>query len=164
MSDRFVFPVASNPTTNFTEALVATASAFTPPFAGTAMNNIGGVPPLNGRRYWIRGIEYLAVENVGLEFDFWASAAGLTDAVASDTFLSRYQFAAANGVQFNGIGLYRYFAWGLELPYYDLDTINTTTPPSLHVAAQNVDTVAKSADAAGAVAVTFWLAPMQTVG
>lgn len=163
MSDRFLYPVVSSPTVNFLDALAAAGSSFTPPFIGTAINNLPGVPPINSRRYLIRGIEYLAMENVGLEFDFWASAAGLTNLVATDTFLGRYQFASANGAQFNSVGLYRYFAWGLDLPYYDADTINTTTSPSLHVAVQNVDTVAKSADVAGAIACTFWLAPMTSV-
>ncbi len=163
MSDRFLYPVVSKPTVNFLDALAAASSSFTPPFIGTAINNLPGVPPLNSRRYLIRGIEYLAMENVGLEFDFWSSAAGLTNVIGTDTFLGRYQFASANGVQFNSTGLYRYFAWGLDLPYRDDDTINTENSPTLHLALQNVDTVAKSGDEAGAVAITVWLVPMTTV-
>lgn len=163
MSDRFVYPVVSRPTVDFLDALAAAANTFQAPFVGGPINNLPGVPPINSRRYFIRGIEYLATENVGLEFDFFSSAAGLTDVIGTDTFLSRYQFASANGVQFNGGALYRYFSWGLDLPYYDAATINTTTSPSLHLAIQNVDTIAKSANAAGAIAVTVWLAPMTSV-
>lgn len=163
MSDHYLFPVQSVPVLNFTEGLLGAANTFQAPFVGGPINNLGGVPPLNGRRYFIRGIEYTAMENVGLEFDFWATATGLTADPATDTFLGRYQFASANGVQFNGTGLWRYMAWDLGLPYFDLDTLNTVTPPTLHVAVQNVDTVAKSAGVPGAIAVTFWLAPMQTV-
>ena len=159
MSSNFLFPVVSLPTVNFTEALLAAATTFTPPFVGTALNNIPGVPPIGSRRFLIRAIEYLCVQQVGLEFDFWGSATGLTNAIATDTFISRYQFASVNGVQFNGTGLYRFYVDGLSIPYLDLDTINSVTPPSLHVAVQNVDTIAKSANAAGAIAVTFWLEP-----
>ncbi len=163
MSDRFIYPVVSKPTVDFLDALGAAANAFQPPFVGGPVNNLPGVPPVNSRRYFIRGIEYLATENVGLEFDFFSSASGLTNVIGTDTFLARYQFASSNGVQFNGTGLYRYFSWGLDLPYYDDDTLNTTTSPSLHVAIQNVDTTAKSAGAPGAITCRFWLTPMTTV-
>ena len=161
MPSNFLFPVVSSPTVNFLEALGAASASFTPPFVGTAMNNLAGVPPIGSRRFFIRVIEYLCVQQVGLEFDFWGSAAGLTNAIATDTFISRYQFASVNGQQFNNTGLFRYYIDGLAIPYYDLDTANSTTPPTLHVAAQNVDTVAKSAGAPGAVNATFWLEPMQ---
>lgn len=161
MSNTFLFPVTSRPTVDFLDALAAAGSSLTPPFAGGPINTLKGLPPINARRFLVRAIEYLAVENVGLEFDFFGSAAGLTDVIGTDTFISRFQFASVNGAQFNATGLYRYYVDGLAIPVLDLDSINTTTPPALHVAVQNVDTVAKTVDAAGAVKVTIWVEPMQ---
>lgn len=159
MASNFLFPVASKGTVNFLEALAATGSTFTPPFVGTAINNLAGVPPSGSRRFLIRAIEYLAMEAVGLEFDFFGSSVGPTANVDTDNFIARYQFASANGVQYAGAGLYRFYVDGLAIPYYDLDTANSVTPPTLHVGVQNVDTVAKSAGAPGAIACTFWLEP-----
>jgi hypothetical protein len=162
MSNTFLHPVQSNPTTQFIEALAAAGSTFTPPFVGSALYNLPGLPPVNSRRYLIRAIEYLCVQDVGLEFDFWNSASGLTNAIATDAFISRFQFGAVNGAQFNGAGLFRFYVDGLAIPYFDADSVlSTTVVPTLHVAVQNVDTVAKSAGAPGAVNATFWLEPMQ---
>lgn len=161
MSNSYLFPVQSRPTTDFLTALAAAGAPLTPPFVGTVVNNIPGLPNVGPKRYLIRGIEYLAVQNIGLEFDFFNSATGLTNAIGTDGFISRYQFAAANGVQFNSTGLYRYYVDGLAIPYIDLDAVNSQVPVLLHVAIQNIDIVAKSADAAGAIQATFWCEPMQ---
>jgi hypothetical protein len=157
----FVHPVPSNPTLHFLEALGAAGSTFTPPFVGGPIYNLPGL--VKGvYRYLIRSIEYLAVEQVGLEFDFWNSATGLTNLVATDSFIARFQFGSVNGQKFNNTGLFRFYIDGLAIPYFDADsTLNANVVPSLHVAVQNVDTVAKSVSPAGAVAVTFWLEPMQ---
>jgi hypothetical protein len=166
MPQSFLYPVNALPTVNFLEALGAAAGFNTPPFVGTAMNNIPGVPAIASRRFLIRAIEYLCVQQVGLEFDFFNSATGLTNVIGTDGFISRFQFATVQGQQFNSValggGLFRFYIDGLAIPYVDLDTINTVNPPTLHVAAQNVDTVAKSAGAGGAVNATFWLEPMQS--
>ena len=165
-----LYPVYSRPAVNFLDALAGTGAPLTPPFAGGPINNLYGLPPWGNRRYLIRAIEYLAepaggqfVGAPGLEFDFWGSAAGLTNVIATDTFISRYQFASVNGVQFNAVGLYRFYVDGLAIPYYDLDTASAIAPPTLHVAVQNVDIVPKAAGAAGAIACTFWVQPMELV-
>lgn len=152
---KMLFPVVSRPAVDFTEALAKVATTLTPPYHGSAINNLYGVPPINSRRFFIRAIGFTAVENIGLEFDFFSGAAG--------GFLGRYQFVIANGWQYNSAGLYEYYVDGLAIPYYDLDTINTVNPPTLHVGIQNIDTTDKSADGAGAVTATFWLEPMQMV-
>lgn len=158
-----LFPVRSDPTVNFLPALAAAGGTLTPPFTGGAINNLYGLPSWGSRWCLVRAISYVAVENIGLEFDFWAKAAGNTGVIGTQAFLSRYQFTKANGVQFNGAGLYNYYVDGLAIPYLDLDTVGSLNPPTLHVAIQNVDTVAKSANAAGAVACTFWVEPMTAV-
>lgn len=152
----FLFPVPTVGTVNFLPALAAASAFGTQPFAGTAINNINGVPPIGSRRFLIRAISWTAVENIGLEFDFFSRAAG-------GQFLGRYQFASVNGAQYNAAGLFNYYVDGLAIPYYDDDTINTVNPPTLHVGVQNIDTVAKSANAAGAVVVVFWLEPQAGV-
>lgn len=160
MPSNFLYPVYAVPTVNFLEALAAASSTFTPPFVGTAMNNLAGVPPIGSRRFLIRAIAYVCAQQVGLEFDFFGSAAGLTNLIGADTFIARYQFASVNGQQFNGAGVYRFYVDGLSIPYYDIDVANSVTPPTLHTAVQNVDTVAKSGGAPGAVNATFWIEPM----
>ncbi len=160
--NNFLFPVISRPTVDFLDALASASGTFAPPYAGTAINNLLGVPKVNSYRFRIRAIEYIAVEQVGLEFDFFGTAAGLTNVVATDTFLSRYPFSSVNGAQYAGAGLFRFYVDGLDIPYVDLDSVNgASVTPALHVGIQNVDTVAKSANAAGAVQATFWLEPVQ---
>ncbi len=161
MSNSFLFPVQSRPTVDFLAALGAASAPFTPPFVGGTVQNLPGLPPVNSRRWILRVIEYLASSDFGLEFDFFATAAGLTASAATDTFVSRYQFAAANGVQFNGTGPFRFYSDGLAIPIVDLDSVNTVNPPLLHVAAQNIDTVAKAASPTDILQVTFWVEPMQ---
>jgi len=147
-------PVPSRPATDFTVALAAAASSLTPPFAGTAIANIPGLPPWGPRRFLIRALSYTAVQRVGLAVDFYARATG--------GFLARYLFASGDLAQLNGAGLYSAYVDGLEIPYADLDTLESVSPPTLHVAVQNADTVAKSADAARAITLTVLVEPMQT--
>jgi hypothetical protein len=158
-----LFPVYTNPLVNFRQALGAAAATFTPPFVGTVIEDLPGVPP--GRSGWflIRAISYLAVENIGLEFDFWATALGMSGVVTTETFLSRYQFASANGAQFAGLGPFHYYVDGLAIPYIDQDHVGSTAPRTLHVSVQNIDTVAKSANNAGMFKATFWLEPMDAI-
>jgi hypothetical protein len=165
MPQSILYPVSSRPTLDFVDALAAASAFSTGPFVGGPIYNIPGVPPIGSRRFLIRAIEYLCVQQVGLEFNFFGSAVGLTDVVATDTFVSRFQFGKANGVQFNKVNvanpLWRFYNDGLAVPYVDLDSVNSQTSPTLHVAVENVDTVAKSAGAAGAVAATFYLEATQ---
>lgn len=148
-----LIPVVSRPTVDFIAGLAAAGGVLTPPFAGSAIYNLLGVPPNGSRRFFVRAIGMTAVENVGIEFDFHSAAAG--------GFLGRWQFPKAEGIQLNGANLYNYYVDGLAIPYADSDTAGTPSPPTLHVAAQNIDTVAKSAGAGGALNVTFWLEAMQ---
>lgn len=145
-------PVTSRPTVDFLAALAAASGALTPPFAGSAITNLPGVPRTGSRRFLVRALSYTAVENLGLEFDFYSRATG--------TFLARYAFTKADAQQQNATGLYTAYVDGLAIPYLDLDTASSPTPPTLHLALQNVDTVAKSASAGGAVTVTAWLEAM----
>jgi hypothetical protein len=162
MSNTFLHPVSSVETVNFTEALAQNAKS--------AMNNLLGMPLTAGRRYLIRALQVLAKENYGPELNFFGKAAGLTVDPATDFFISRFGFTSAMGEQLGAAGLWRYYNDGLAIPYMDLDWLNAASaggpnsavaPPSLHVVLQNIDTIAKSAAAAGNTQVTVWLEPMQ---
>lgn len=144
-----LIPVVSRPTVDFLAALAAASGALTPPYAGSVITNLPGLPPNGAKQFFVRAIGYTAVENLGLGFNFFSGASG--------GFLSRYQFQKTDGAQAGGAGLYNAYVDGLAIPYHDLDTANTTTPPTLHVSLDNVDTVAKSANAGGAVTVTIWV-------
>ncbi len=154
MPSSFLYPVVAPEATFFLAGLAQNVAG--------AMQNIPGLPPIASRRYFIRAISVVARENFGPQFAFFNSAAGdasLTDP-AVDGFVSFWGFAAASGQQLSGTGLWRYYIDGLAIPYVDRDTINTQTPPSLHVVLQNLAATAKSANAAGAIQVTFWVEPM----
>ena len=152
MSNNFLFPVVSVPATNFTEALATNAKS--------AMNLLYGIVPQASRQYLIQQIEVTTKENIGPQFNFFASAAGFTTDPATDTFLGQVTFLAAQGAQIGASGLWRYFVNGLQMPYYDADTLNSLNPPSLHVILQNVGATSKSAGAAGSIAVTIWMQAM----
>lgn len=147
-------PVVSRPTVDFTAALAAAGSSLTPPFHGSAIASLPGLPPWGGRRYVIRALSYTAVERVGLGFDFYSSASG--------GFLGRFLFASADLAQLDGAGPYTAYIDGLEIPYADLDTLSSQNPPTLHLAVQNADTTAKSAGGAGAITVTAWVEALST--
>lgn len=156
MQTSMLFPVTSRPTVDFIEALAAAAGTMIPPYAGSAITNLYGVPPIGSRRFLIRAIAYECVQNVGLEFDFFSSAVG--------GFLARFEFQSANGAEYNGLGNYLYYVDGLAIPYLDADSVNSATvAPTLHVGIQNIDTVAKGAGELGAITATFWLEPMTAV-
>lgn len=149
-----LYPITSRPTVDFTAALAAASGSLAPPFTGSAITTLVGLPPWGSRRFVIRALSYTAVQNLGLAFAFFSAAAG------GASFLSRYQFTKADAVQQNSTGLYTAYIDGLAIPYMDADTSGTTDPPTLHLALQNVDTVAKSSGSGGAVVVTVWLEPM----
>lgn len=151
-----VYPVTSVPTVNFLEALAQNAAS--------AMNILYGVPPIFGRRYLIRAVSILTREAYGPELNFFATAAGNTTDPATNTFISRCGFVSANGERIGATGLYNYYVDGLAIPYYDLDTINSENPPSLHVILQNVSATGKSANDTGATKVTVWMQPQTASG
>lgn len=163
--------VSSVPATHFTQALAASGAGPAPPFASTPINNIPGIPPALARRFLIRAVSVVALQNFGPELNFWSSAAvpSTTDPTA-DTFLGRVRFLSVTGEQQAGAGLFRYYNDTISIPYFDLDWVKAANaggpnagvnPPTLHVSMANVDVTGKSAAGAGLVAVTFWLQPMQ---
>jgi len=151
----FLHPVTSNPAAHFREALVTNAA--------TPVNALPGVPNIGSRRYTIRAIQCLAIDNLGPQFLFFASAAGLTNVVTTDRLISWWMFTAASGIRIAGAGLWRYYIDGLAIPYYMDGSGNSPTPPTLNVALQNVGATTKAAGDPGLVSATFWLQPQSAL-
>ncbi len=147
----FLFPIVSLKGSNFTEGLAQ--------WVASAMNNRPLWPSSGSRRFLIRAIEVLARENFGPELNFFSTAAGFTTDPATDTAIARFGFIATMGEQIGGAGLWRYYVDGLAIPYVDLDTVNTGTPPTLHVILQNISATAKTAGAPGEIVVTVYVEP-----
>jgi hypothetical protein len=156
-----LYSVRSLSSTQFTEALgVAVNGAGVGPFVASAIYNLPGLPMFN-RRFIIRAIEVLATQNFGPEVNIFGSAAGPTLNVDTDSFIARFGFTSALGEQIGGANLWRYYIDGLAIPYEDLDTKASNTPPTIHVLLQNIDTVAKSAGSPGAISVIIWVELMK---
>lgn len=153
----FLHPVYAKGSVNFREALAAAGVA-------TPVNALPGVPPINSRRYFIRAVSALAMEHIGMTFLFFGTSSAPTADVDTDRFISSFGFVAGQGIQHNNAGLWRYYVDGLMIPYYMDGAGNTITPATLNVALQLQGAVAKSANDAGAVSVTFWLEPMSAMG
>jgi len=151
----FLIPVIAKGTVNFLEGLAAAGVA-------TAVNALPGVPPVGSRRFYIRAVEVLAMEHIGMTFLFFASTAAPTANVDTDRFISSVGFTAGQGIQYNNTGLWRYYVDSMAVPYYMDGSGNSVTPPTLNVALQLQGATAKTAGAPGAVSATFWLQQMQT--
>ena len=159
MSQTFLLPVLSSPSVNFQEALNQNQA--------TPMNNLVMPHQFRGRDFLIRAIKCTTPDNFGPEFNFFATAAGFTALVATDTAISRFGFVSAMGERLGGAGLWRYYVDGLAIPYFDADTVNQNLAGSLHVVLQNIDATAKTVGggvvaAGGNISCTFWIEPMQS--
>jgi hypothetical protein len=162
MSNTFRSDAVSNPATQFTEALAAASGTGTPPFVASALYNLVGLPAQGSGRWLIRAIEILTTENWGPEVNLFSSASGFTASVLTDKWIGRWGFTSAMGEQIGGSGLWRYYVDGLAVQYYDLDTIGTITPPTVHAILQNIDTVAKSAYPTDLTKLTISCEPCQS--
>jgi hypothetical protein len=146
-----LYEVRSNPALHFTAALAQNAVS--------AMISLPGVPRIGPLRVFIRALSLVTKERYGPDVNFFSSATGFTTNPATDTFLSRFTFTAAMAQQLGGSGLWRYYVDGMGTPYYDRDTINTTSPPLIHIKLGNVEATGKSAGSDGSTVLTVWLEP-----
>jgi hypothetical protein len=149
MNSPYLYPVASVPTTHFLEGLAI--------HQATPMYNVPGVPPFGNRRFRIRAIEILAIDNFAPVVSFFGSAAGLTNLVATDGFLGSWAFVTTDGMQIAATGVWRYFIPDLNIAYFDRDTQLSVTPPTLHIVLGNEAATAKVVGAGGALTLTTWL-------
>lgn len=165
MYSAYQFPVQSDPTTQFTQAI---------PQNG-ASENTDLVLPQKDPLWFIVAIELLAMQNLDFELWLFSRASNLGGTFGSENFLSSWQFVAqaagppaTPGSLVTPVGgvqdpIYRWYIDGNMMPYRDLDAIAPASDPTANANAQihcrliNRNAVAKSADAAGAVQVIFWV-------
>lgn len=163
MPQSIIHTIRSVETLHFTEALAGAAGTGVAPFAATAMYNLPGVPPSGPRRFLIRNLAVMAIQNFGPEVNFFGSSLGDTADPATDFFLGRFSFTSSMGEQIGNpaVGVFRYYVDGLAIPYHDRDAANSLTLPTLHVIMQNIDTTAKLGAAAGNVIIAVGLESVQ---
>lgn len=153
--NQFLYPIRSKGTVNFLEGLAVGAAS--------AMNSLPGLPNVNSRRYLIRAVRVVSVQNLGMNFQFYGASTGVTADVDTNRFISSFGFVAGQGVRYNSAGLYLYYVDGLAIPYYEDGAGNAVARPSLNVVLQIQGATAKLADVAGALTAEFWLEPMSAV-
>lgn len=146
------YRVKSLSTRDFTAALAAGAAS--------VLTDLQ-LPAALKRQAVIRSIFILSVENLAWELNWFSGAAGVTASPDTDTWLGRWQFAAADAVQITGSSLYRYAIPEIVQPYRDLDG---GTVENLHLMLVNREAVTgKTAGAGGAMTVWFNLEPTREV-
>lgn len=154
--NQFLYPMSTVGTVNFLEDLAVGQNS--------AINVLPGLPRVNSRRYLIRAVSVVSVQNLGLQFLFFSTPdAAPTELVATDSFVSSFGLVAGMAVRYDAAGLYRYYMDGLAVPYYMDGSGNQVAAPSLNVALGIQGATAKLADAAGALRATFWVEPMSAV-
>lgn len=147
----FFYPVRGVGTVNFTEALLVGGAS--------AMNALPGLPAVNSRRFFLRAISVVSVQQLGMIFQFYGSASGATADVDTNRFISSVGLVSGQAVRYAGTGLYLYYMDGLSVPYYADGSGNEIAKPSLFVTLQIQGATAKLADAAGAIHPVFWFEP-----
>ena len=100
------------------------------------------------------GITILSVQNLAWEVWAFARDTGPSGVIATEVFLGRWTFSAADAVRVGGAGLYHYSKTGLDIPYRDEDLTG-----ELHLLLVNRSVAAKNAGVTGAVKVTVILQP-----
>lgn len=132
--------------------------------AASDLTNIKLVRADYGRAL-LRSILIEQVLNIQWRLDFFSKATG--DHATNpdlDFWLGGYQFGANTAIRIAGVGLYRSIANDLNFPLIDLDAAGAANAPqqNLHVVISNLEGATdKTADAAGAIKITFSLEPMR---
>lgn len=114
-------------------------------------------------RFRLVGCSIISDQNLAWELNFWSREAGSGAAtVALDSFLGRWTFAAGDGVRIAGAGSYRYFIFGLDIPYIDEDPRSDRDPPyngRIHLSLVNRSAASKNAGPTGEVKVRLYVDP-----
>lgn len=76
----------------------------------------------------VRGLQVVSLDNNAWEFWVWANSKFQIANGIGESFRGIWAFAAADGKQIAGTGLYHYYIDGLDF-YYEDDDAQTTTPP-----------------------------------
>jgi hypothetical protein len=148
-------PVFSNPTTQFVEALATNGMS-----ANYEIELPGRSP------FWfVRAFALLAVENLTFEVALFSSASNATGVMATENYIGSWQFGAWNaaipasqGYPTGADGLYKAYIDGNIIPFWDKDLNGQGAGPAhLHARLINRSAGTKSADAAGAVQIQFYV-------
>ncbi len=153
-----VYPIHSDPTLHFTEALAQNAYE---------VENIRLEESIAAGRHCrsiLRHVTIVSVQALAWEVVLFNRRAFAVDILGNSSFLASWRFSADNGKQYGTSTLYHYHASNIDLPYWDADFIDQTLPRdhqggNLHVMVVNRSLTAKSAGAAGAVRLTAFLEP-----
>lgn len=136
----------SAPATQFTDALVTNAGELESMAAPAAL---GG----SSSRGRLKMLNLVATENRDYELLLFSGAVANTADAATNRFLGRWSFVAADAVRVAATGLYLYHINGLDVPYEDQDKTGL-----IHAMLVNRSAAAKSAGAPGALRIDLWFA------
>lgn len=142
----YLYPVRTSSSVEFTGAIVQNAQETENIVLPSSLQGINGTAS-----NILHAIEIVATENLAYTLDFYGTDAFNSATPNLNRFLGTWAFAASDGTQVAGAGLYRYYIDGLSIPLWDYDKTG-----ELHVALVNRSVAAKTAGAGGAMAVTFW--------
>ncbi len=171
--------VRSNPATDFTEALIANEASAT----------VNLKLPSKNPLWFIRAISIIATQDLQYEVQLFGKAVNMGPTLETDWFIAAWQYytlvvgpPASPGWPIDTVdmspdnGFYHFYIDGNMMPYYDMDQLTLRNPSynvplgdgvtnanvpnaSLHVRLINRSAAAKNADTAGALLVTFFVAP-----
>lgn len=156
--------VASNPTTQFTEALAAGGA--------TAIYPIR-LPASQWRRVLLHSIAVLSLDNCAWEINFFRTTAGLTASPATDTWIGAWRFLETSARQIPGSAIWRYYIGGNDEALVDLTNVNAAAsvpygqsapaaPWNIYALIVNRSAVnTKAADAAGLLRLDLTIEAMQ---
>lgn len=164
--ESYQIAVQSNPATDFLEGLAQDVAS-----ANVDIRLPDRLP------YWfIKAIAIVSKENLAYELQLFTKASNMTGVIGTENFLAPWQFVpmtagppATPGYPVTGDALYRFYIEQNMIPYVDLDQMlnaNNATGPTggpatakLHVRLINRSAAAKTAGAAGALQVIFYVSP-----
>lgn len=146
----FTYLLATDPDDQFTDALATNA---------VENENLvlpGSLAGVNGAAQgYVRSITIVSDQNLSWELQWYQADTFQNADPEVDSFLSYWLFAAADGVQVAGTGLYRYYVDGLAIPYRDSDGSG-----EMHLSLVNRSATSKNAGATGEIKVTLGVEPM----
>jgi hypothetical protein len=147
--------VRTDPATQFLAACAQNAALTENLIQGSGAGQIdGSVAGGNTVRSRLRALLVMSAQNLAWEVVLWGKDTFNTGAIETQYPLAQWAFAAGDGTQIGGAGLYYYYVDGLDMPYSDLDRTG-----ELHLMLVNRSAGAKNADAAGAVLIQLQLEP-----
>jgi hypothetical protein len=153
-----VYPVQTDPTLHFTDAIAQNAGE---------LEHVRLEETIAAGRHCrsiIRHLTILSTQQLAWEVVLLNRRAALGTTLAASGFLSAYRFTASEGKLYTGSAWYHYFAANVDLPYNDLDFENVALSAierggNLHLLLVNRSPISKLAGTAGALRLTLHMEP-----